>query len=144
MRVICAWCKVEMGDKEPFGDTTTSHGICPKCLLENHPDCHNYGKKGDIQHGRKNEEVGQKPADDQLEGGLPVPEPVRQPPVDGGCGLDFYIENGKYIWTEHFLRERGFCCECGCRHCPWGFKKQKPVPYIKHNEKSLPESPGAA
>jgi len=37
---------------------------------------------------------------------------------------DFYIENGKYVFTEKFLKERGYCCKSGCRHCPYGFKKK--------------------
>ena len=35
-------------------------------------------------------------------------------------GLDFYIENGLYVFTEHFLKNRGYCCSSGCRHCPYG------------------------
>ncbi len=40
-------------------------------------------------------------------------------------GGDFYIENGLYVFTEKFLLERGHCCQNGCRHCPYGFKKDK-------------------
>ena len=40
-------------------------------------------------------------------------------------GVDFNIENGLYVFTEKYLRERGFCCENGCRHCPYNFKKEK-------------------
>lgn len=40
-------------------------------------------------------------------------------------GGDFYIENGLYVFTEKYLRERGKCCQSGCRHCPYGFKKEK-------------------
>ena len=25
--------------------------------------------------------------------------------------VDFYIENGLYVFTEKFLRERGHCCQ---------------------------------
>ena len=38
-------------------------------------------------------------------------------------GLDYYLENGRYVFTEHFLKSRGFCCRSGCRHCPYGFEK---------------------
>lgn len=38
---------------------------------------------------------------------------------------DYYIENGFYVFTEAFLRKRGYCCSNGCRHCPYGFKKLK-------------------
>lgn len=34
-------------------------------------------------------------------------------------GVDFYIENGLYIFTEKYLKERGYCCSNGCRHCPY-------------------------
>ncbi|MCB9080674.1 MAG: hypothetical protein H6555_03075 [Lewinellaceae bacterium] len=34
-------------------------------------------------------------------------------------GIDFYLENGRYVFTALFLRERGFCCNSGCRHCPY-------------------------
>ncbi len=33
---------------------------------------------------------------------------------------DYYIdENGYVVMTESFLKQRGFCCESGCRHCPY-------------------------
>jgi hypothetical protein len=38
-------------------------------------------------------------------------------------GLDYYFEDGLMVFTAHFLRQRGYCCESGCRHCPYGFVK---------------------
>jgi hypothetical protein len=38
-------------------------------------------------------------------------------------GEDYYIENGLYVFTAQYLLKRGYCCESGCRHCPYGFKK---------------------
>jgi hypothetical protein len=35
-------------------------------------------------------------------------------------GEDFYFEGPYMVFTEKFLRERGHCCESGCRHCPYG------------------------
>ena len=35
-------------------------------------------------------------------------------------GLDYYVENGLLVFTAEFLRKRGYCCESGCRHCPYG------------------------
>jgi hypothetical protein len=32
---------------------------------------------------------------------------------------DFYIENGKYVFTAFYLMNRGYCCNCNCRHCPY-------------------------
>jgi len=40
-------------------------------------------------------------------------------------GVDFYIEGGFMVFTEKFLRDRGYCCESGCRHCPYGFRKEQ-------------------
>jgi hypothetical protein len=34
-------------------------------------------------------------------------------------GEDFYLENGLYVFTASFLRRRGYCCDSGCRHCPY-------------------------
>lgn len=36
-------------------------------------------------------------------------------------GKDYYIENGYWVFTEEFLKKRGYCCESLCRHCPYGF-----------------------
>ncbi|MBK7870119.1 MAG: hypothetical protein IPJ74_05225 [Saprospiraceae bacterium] len=41
-------------------------------------------------------------------------------------GIDYYIENGFFVFTEYFLLKRGYCCQSGCRHCPYGFQKEKP------------------
>jgi len=42
-------------------------------------------------------------------------------------GLDFYVEDGKYVFTEYYLKNRGYCCQNGCRHCPYGFKNENHV-----------------
>jgi hypothetical protein len=39
-------------------------------------------------------------------------------------GVDYYVENGLVVFTGHYLRERGYCCRSGCRHCPYGFSLQ--------------------
>jgi hypothetical protein len=40
-------------------------------------------------------------------------------------GVDYTIENGLLVFTSTYLKKRGFCCENGCRNCPYGFKKEK-------------------
>jgi len=41
-------------------------------------------------------------------------------------GKDFYFnEQGLLVMTEHYLLKRGYCCENGCKHCPYGFKGKK-------------------
>jgi Family of unknown function (DUF5522) len=34
-------------------------------------------------------------------------------------GVDYYFENGLMVLTAHFLKKRGYCCDNGCRHCPY-------------------------
>lgn len=36
----------------------------------------------------------------------------------------YYWENGLMVFTEAYHRRRGYCCKSGCRHCPYGFKKE--------------------
>jgi hypothetical protein len=39
-------------------------------------------------------------------------------------GVDYYVENGLFVFTAEYLRERGYCCTSGCRHCPYGFRRE--------------------
>jgi hypothetical protein len=50
------------------------------------------------------------------------PASTQLPLVDG---LDYYLENGLMVFTAHFLRRRGYCCDNGCRHCP--YEKGEPL-----------------
>jgi hypothetical protein len=35
-------------------------------------------------------------------------------------GKDYYFnEEGFMVLTEFFLKERGYCCDMGCLHCPY-------------------------
>ncbi len=44
-------------------------------------------------------------------------------------GEDFYInDKGFFVFMEAYHLKRGFCCESGCLHCPYGFKKKKSEP----------------
>jgi hypothetical protein len=40
-------------------------------------------------------------------------------------GEDFYREGEFIVFTEKYLRDRGYCCESGCRHCPYGFRRDR-------------------
>lgn len=37
------------------------------------------------------------------------------------AGEDGYVDplTGYFVFTATYLRDRGYCCEIGCRHCPW-------------------------
>jgi hypothetical protein len=40
-------------------------------------------------------------------------------------GVDYYLnEKGQWVFTESYHLERGHCCKSGCRHCPYGYKKE--------------------
>jgi hypothetical protein len=39
-------------------------------------------------------------------------------------GIDFYWEGQYMVLTAKYLLNRGYCCESGCRHCPYGFNKK--------------------
>ncbi|MEA5405902.1 DUF5522 domain-containing protein [Arcicella sp. DC2W] len=37
---------------------------------------------------------------------------------------DYYLnENGFMVFTATYHLKRGYCCKNGCKHCPYGFKK---------------------
>ena len=49
-------------------------------------------------------------------------ESPRRPLVEGE---DYYLEGPYLVFTELYLRRRGTCCKSGCRHCPYGFRREK-------------------
>jgi hypothetical protein len=34
-------------------------------------------------------------------------------------GQDYYWEGEAVVFTERYHLRRGYCCESGCRHCPF-------------------------
>jgi hypothetical protein len=34
MKIICAWCGEDLGEKDPLDDKRISHGICPECKTD--------------------------------------------------------------------------------------------------------------
>jgi len=44
-------------------------------------------------------------------------------------GIDYYLDaNGNMVFTEKYHLERGYCCQNGCRHCPWKYETGKNIP----------------
>ena len=40
------------------------------------------------------------------------------------AGGDYYLdEQGRWGFSEKYLCDRDFCCQSGCRHCPYGFRR---------------------
>ena len=38
---------------------------------------------------------------------------------------DYYFnDEGRMVFTFNYLKKRGYCCENGCKHCPYGFIKE--------------------
>jgi len=53
-------------------------------------------------------------------------------------GEDYYVNgDGLVILTEKYLRERGYCCGNGCKHCPFEYEN---VPEPKRTELLLTDS----
>lgn len=42
--------------------------------------------------------------------------------------VDYYTENGMFVFTAAYHLKRGYCCKNGCRHCPYGFKSKHQKP----------------
>lgn len=38
MKVVCAWCKKQLGSKPPYEDTSVTHSICPECKAKYFPE----------------------------------------------------------------------------------------------------------
>jgi hypothetical protein len=49
-------------------------------------------------------------------------EATRTPLVEGE---DFYWEGAAMVFTAQFHLRRGYCCQSGCRHCPYGFNREE-------------------
>ncbi len=32
MKIVCAWCGKDMGEKKPLKDKSVTHGMCEECL----------------------------------------------------------------------------------------------------------------
>lgn len=48
----------------------------------------------------------------------------------------FYLDNGMVVFTEKFLLDRGFCCNNGCRHCPYKKLKDENTKRDVHDSES--------
>lgn len=36
----------------------------------------------------------------------------------------YYSPEGYIVFTEKYHLKRGYCCQSGCKHCPYGFDKK--------------------
>ncbi len=42
-------------------------------------------------------------------------------------GQDYYVEGGAMVFTAAYHLKRGYCCDGGCRHCPYDRKPVTPT-----------------
>ena len=50
----------------------------------------------------------------------PPPEKRASPANTGELAAeDFYFDAGLLVFTSAYHLKRGFCCDSGCRHCPY-------------------------
>jgi hypothetical protein len=35
------------------------------------------------------------------------------------AGVDYYLARGCLVFTRAYHLKRGYCCNSGCRHCPY-------------------------
>ena len=50
-------------------------------------------------------------------------------------GEDFYREGAFVVFTARYHLRRGYCCESGCRHCPY-----RAAPEARDEEKAVEKS----
>lgn len=53
---------------------------------------------------------------------LPSPEVTAAHDAATALGEDGYLDplSGLFVMTRAYLVHRGYCCDNGCRHCPYG------------------------
>jgi hypothetical protein len=51
-------------------------------------------------------------------------------------GIDYYInEKGLFVFTAQYLKERGYCCGSGCKHCPYTREEFEKARAQKRNQR---------
>jgi hypothetical protein len=40
-------------------------------------------------------------------------------------GKDYYVEGEHIVFTADYHLRRGYCCESGCRHCPYEYQSAR-------------------
>lgn len=46
--------------------------------------------------------------------------------------IDYYVDaTGLLVFTEKYLLDRGYCCDNGCRHCPYKVTEGKDEKSVK-------------
>lgn len=56
------------------------------------------------------------------------PQNPEQPASSVEEDEDSYFDGPYLVFTAAYHLKRGYCCQSGCRHCPYGFDKTGIVP----------------
>lgn len=56
---------------------------------------------------------------------LMPPHPKKKKPPGLTDDDYYYTPEGYIVFTANYHTKRGYCCKNGCRHCPYGFKKNE-------------------
>jgi Family of unknown function (DUF5522) len=57
---------------------------------------------------------------------------VNNPLVEGE---DYYVEDGLFVFTAAYHLKRGYCCDSGCRHCP--YRDSSDDPELTNNQTDM-------
>ena len=69
--------------------------------------------------------VMQEDEEEMKEEGKGLSDPIERLKLEPG---DFYrTAEGYLVFTEQYHLKRGYCCQSGCRHCPYGFNMKRKV-----------------
>ncbi|GAA4306750.1 DUF5522 domain-containing protein [Nibribacter koreensis] len=49
---------------------------------------------------------------------------MRPKPLPLQPGDTYFNEQGLMVFTEQYHLRRGYCCQSGCKHCPYGYQKE--------------------
>jgi len=59
-------------------------------------------------------------SDNRSMSSAPIPEQRQAPTPEAH---EFYYDGPYIVFTAEYHLRRGWCCQSGCRHCPYGFEK---------------------
>lgn len=91
------WC--DQLPHVPLVGTQDQDCLCPKCLAA--------AISNSAPPGLEGENAGR---------GITPTETLQPSLIEGE---DYYWEGPAMVFTAHYHRRRGYCCDSGCRHCPY-------------------------
>lgn len=53
MKIICGWCKKDMGEKDPLEDKRISHAMCEICAATMQTEVDQYFSRSECNEGKR-------------------------------------------------------------------------------------------